>query len=187
MGVGRQDPAGSSPFLRGHLSLSISRLPPPGPPITAQASQFRHQQPISASADRSGPLCPARRLQAQVVFSRRLPVGHPWGAPFHPQGCALLLSASVCPSVRWGQAGSGQHKGLHKSALPEPVSVEVPARLATWRSARDQEGQGGLGAQVTPQNRKLPGLICQTEKWLCPSASWAPGSSDPGTHPGPQA
>lgn len=33
-----------------HLPVSISRLPP----ITAQASQCRHQQPITASADRSG-------------------------------------------------------------------------------------------------------------------------------------
>ena len=75
-------------------------------------------------------------------------------------------------------------------------SGEDPTQLYTWKelhlgcgsAARDQEGQGGLGTQVTSRGRKLPGLlICQTEKWLCPSANWAQAISDPGTHPGPQA
>lgn len=72
---------------------------PQGPPITAQASQFRHQQPISASTDRSGPLCPRETAAGPSPSSVAACLLEPVGRPIPPPGlrlAALSLSLPLC-------------------------------------------------------------------------------------------
>ena len=74
------------PFVAAICPCQSRDSRPQWPPITAQASQFRHRQPISASADRSGPPppAPARRPQAQVHLQPPPARWTPAGYPFHP-------------------------------------------------------------------------------------------------------
>lgn len=97
-----------------HLPVSISRLPP----ITAQASQCRHQQPITASADRSG----------SGVGTPLLPL-IPRGCPPPPRPSRAWMTAlldihgepcSACKAV------SCSHLGLLLCKMGNPAPPRVP-------------------------------------------------------------
>lgn len=87
------------PFVAAICPCQSRDSRPQGPPITAQASQFRHRQPISASADRSGPPpAPARRPQAQVHLQPP-PASWTRGVPIpllRLRLAALSLSLPLC-------------------------------------------------------------------------------------------
>lgn len=88
------------PFVAAICPCQSRDSRPQGPPITAQASQFRHRQPISASADRSGPPppAPARRPRAQVHLQPP-PASWTRGVPIpllRLRLAALSLSLPLC-------------------------------------------------------------------------------------------
>ena len=90
---------------------------PPGPPITAQASQFRHQQPISASADRSGPPLPRETAAGPSRLQSPPACWTPVGRPIPPPGlrlAALSLSLPLC------KVGTGRLWATQRAAQERP-------------------------------------------------------------------
>lgn len=86
------------PFVAAICPCQSRDSRPQGPPITAQASQFRHRQPISASADRSGPPPRPRETAAGPSPSSAAACQlDPWGTHSTPKAAPCCSEPQSAP------------------------------------------------------------------------------------------
>lgn len=129
MGVGRQDPAGSSPSLCGrHLSLSISRLPPPGTtnhsagiPVSSSAANQRFRRPLRSPMPPRDCCRPSQSSAAACLLDTR-------GAPVPPLRLRLAAMSLSLPLCKMGTGRLWVTRGTAQEGPPSACLSGGPRR-----------------------------------------------------------